>query len=141
MATNYHAEIDISLPQTPPLVEEELYSILQDIYSSLQILAASVQPVKYTYKDVTASYTVYVYDQLVRADSTAGAMLVTLPLASTCTGRRYTIKRIDASANAVTLAPTSPELMDGSGTAVTIASMEAIEVQAGTDYWDIVSKT
>jgi hypothetical protein len=141
MANEYQSEIDISLGQVPPVEDPLLYEALQELYSAVQILTANVQPIKYTFKDVTAAYTVGVYDQLVRADSTAGAMLVTLPLASTCIGKRYTIKRVDASANAVTLAPTSPNLIDGSGSAITIATMAAIEVQAGADYWDIVSKT
>ena len=140
MSNGYQSEIDINLGQVPLVEDSTLYEALQDIYSAIQILAASVQPIIYTFNNVTTDYTVGIYDQLVRADSTAGAMLVTLPLASTCIGRRYTIKRVDASGNAVTLAPTSPELMDGSGSAVTIVSMAAIEVQAGADYWDIVSK-
>jgi hypothetical protein len=141
MSNGYHSEIDISLSQVPLVDDPILYDALQELYSAVQILAGEVQPIKYTFKNVTADYTVGVYDQLVRANSGAGAMLVTLPLASTCIGRRYTIKRVNIGSNVVTLAPTSPNLIDGSGSAITIASMAAIEVQAGATYWDIVSKT
>jgi len=104
----------------------------------LQILASSVQPLYYTSKDIATSYTLSTDDQLLRVNATAGSVVITLPLASTCKGRRYTIKRTDASGNAVTLVPTSPELLDSSGSAITIASNTAVEVQAGLDYWDTV---
>ena len=98
------------------------------------------QSIEYESITVTADYTITLTSRLIRVDCTGGGVVVTLPLASTFEGRRYTIKRIDTSDNTVTLVPTSSELIDGHCTSITIPSKAAIEVQAGVDYWDTISK-
>jgi hypothetical protein len=140
MSNGYRSEIDLSLGQVPLVEDPALYEALQEVYSSLQILAASVQPITYNSIDIDDHYTVAPDDQLVRADSTAADVVVTLPLSATCINRRYTIKRINASGATVTLRSTGSERVDGSS-AINIPNMETIEVQAGADYWDIVSKS
>ena len=136
---SYRSTIDLTLGQVPEVQDSTLYNSLQELYDAVQILANEVQPLVYASADITdAAYTLLSTDQLLRADSASNNVVITLPLAVTCTGKRYTIKRIDASANTVSFIPTSPELVDGVGTAKTVLTLESYTLQAGPDYWDIV---
>lgn len=62
---------------------------------------------------VTASMTAN-QRQAYLVDATGGARTVTLPFAKEANGQVVTVKKIDASANAVTVAGQSGETIDGS---------------------------
>jgi hypothetical protein len=64
----------------------------------------------------TTTYTLTALDSVVRADASGGAFTLTLPTAVGCTGRQYWLKKIDSSANAVTIATTSSQTIDGAST-------------------------
>src|SRR5690242_3096577 len=64
----------------------------------------------------TANYTITNTDGVILADATSGAITITLPTAASITGRQYTIKKIDASTNAVTVGTTSSQLIDSATT-------------------------
>lgn len=70
---------------------------------------------------------------LVNANS--GAVTVNLPSAATCPGRIYTAKKIDASANAVTLDGFGSETIDGSTTVATITQYAAFRIQSDGINW------
>jgi len=61
----------------------------------------------------TTSYTVTTSDTVVFADATSGAVTITLPAASGVAGYRFYIKRIDNSANTVTIGRTGADTIDG----------------------------
>lgn len=61
----------------------------------------------------TAAYTITATDAVILADATTAAFTVTLPTAVGITGRTYTVKKIDAGLNTVTVAPTGMETIDG----------------------------
>ncbi len=90
----------------------------------------------------TANYTVTTTDVgsngelLVRGDATAGNITITLPAASTVTGLKFIIKKIDASINTVTIS--SASTMDGS-TSIILSTQYSgkIIVSNGTTY-DII---
>ena len=63
----------------------------------------------------TAGYTMAA-DFYMPFDTTAGAITVALPAAASSTGRVYVIRKINASANALTIDPNSGELIDGGAT-------------------------
>jgi hypothetical protein len=65
---------------------------------------------------ITASAMAGVDDDVVLGDATAGAVTVTLPTAVGIRGRRYTIKKIDAGAHAVTIDGAGAETIDGAAT-------------------------
>lgn len=52
-------------------------------------------------------------EQVVLVDATAGPVTVTLPLTSTRLGNDIQVQKIDGSANAVTVARTAPDTIDG----------------------------
>jgi len=64
-------------------------------------------------RTITSATTLGDTDYVVLANSTAGAFTVSLPAASTCPGREYCIKRINAGANNVTIDPNGSETIDG----------------------------
>lgn len=48
-------------------------------------------------------------EKLVLADATAGAITLTMPDPTTCEGKKIMVKKVDASENAVTIAPHASE--------------------------------
>jgi hypothetical protein len=71
-------------------------------------------------------------------DATLGAITMTLPAAASSTGRRYFIKKVDVSANAVTVDGNGAETIDGSATAVLASQYDSIEIVCdGTQWWII----
>ena len=68
-------------------------------------------------------------------DATSGAVTVNLPAANTCTGRVYTVKKVDSSNN-VTLDGNASETIDGSTTLPLTAQHEVVSVISdGTEWW------
>ena len=70
---------------------------------------------------VDAAYTVEFEDGLILANSTGGALTVTLPLAATMTGRVVTVKRVNGGGNNVTIARSGSDTLDGA-TSLTLSS-------------------
>lgn len=93
-------------------------------------------PVFYAVRSVTASTTVVDSDDLILADATGGAITVTLPAVSLNAGRRFNIKKTDASGNAVTIDGASSETIDGATTVAISTQYASYTVQSdGTAWW------
>lgn len=71
-------------------------------------------------------------------DATSGAVTVTLPAALGCTRRIYNIKKIDASANTVTIDANAAETIDGALTQVLTAQWQSITIQSDGTNWYII---
>lgn len=86
----------------------------------------------------TASYTVTANDGVIEGDATAAAITLTLPAVATATaGTTYTLKKTDASANAVIWDGNASETIDGATTVQTTtqwASITIIRNTAGTAW-------
>ena len=90
-------------------------------------------------RTITTTATLALRDTAVYADATAGAVMVNLPSANLATvGKVYTIKKIDASANAVTVDAAGGDLIDGAGTYPLGAQWDAITVQSDGTNWYIL---
>ena len=78
----------------------------------------------------------------VLCSAATGTINITLPTASARQRRIYTIKKIDSSANNVTITPSSLEYIEGSTGAYTLsAQWSSITIQAyGTLNWYIIGK-
>lgn len=84
----------------------------------------------------SGAYTLTSGDGLVVADASGGAFTVTLPTAVGITGTVYRVKKIDATANAVTIDGAGAETIDGGATATISTQYEAITVISdGTEWW------
>lgn len=85
----------------------------------------------------TSAYSIGVTDHLVLGDGTGGAFNVTLPNAANYTGREFIVKKIDSSANAITVATSSSQTIDGAATYVLSAQYDAVTVVSGGSNWHI----
>ncbi len=86
----------------------------------------------------TANYTATVNDYVILVDASGGAVTITLPAASTVSGRLYNIKKTDSSANAVILDGNAAETVDGSATISTTTQYQSFTVVCdGTQWWVI----
>jgi len=87
-------------------------------------------------KAVTANYTLTSLDHFISCDSTVSTFTVTLPAASGIAGRVYTIKKIDASINAVTVDGNGSETIDDSLTAIISDRYASIDIVSnGIGWW------
>jgi len=82
----------------------------------------------------TANYTLTASDQVVLVDATSGVLSMTLPAASGCTGRVYTIKKIDSSANAVTVVG----VLDGETNPTLEDQYDAFNIISNGTDWSII---
>ena len=87
---------------------------------------------------VTASGNVLGTDYLILADATAGAVTVTLPKASDSLGRILLVKKLDASANAVTIDGDGTETIDNlASVAITTQNTTVRMLCDGLAWWRI----
>jgi hypothetical protein len=75
-------------------------------------------------RTVTAAHTVTREDEVVLADAAGGAFSVTLPLARDFPRQRKSIKRLNSGANAVTIARSGSDTLDG-GTSISLSAQYA----------------
>ena len=84
----------------------------------------------------TAAYTATDRDKTILCDATSAAFSVTLPAVQGLSGREYTIKKTDSSANAVTIDGSGSETIDDGTTAVIQNQYESVTVQCdGAEWW------
>ena len=103
---------------------------------------AAGNPAKWDYVNIvnftnkTATSGLAVSDNVVFADATAGAMTLTLPVASLVPGAQIYIKRIDSTANVLTMA-SAGGLIEGLVT-TTIGPMIAVQYMSnGTNWYEL----
>ncbi|GIV35198.1 MAG: hypothetical protein KatS3mg031_2733 [Chitinophagales bacterium] len=77
---------------------------------------------------------------IILADATNGAMQVKLPPAATVTGRIYTIKKTDSSANAITINPDGVETIDGVLTPTLNVQYDFLQIVSDGTQWFIIGK-
>jgi hypothetical protein len=84
----------------------------------------------------TGAYTLTDYDDVVLGDATSAAFTLTLPAAASNTGLEYSIKKIDSSANAVTIDGNASETIDDSTTRVLSSQYDSVTIVSdGTEWW------
>ena len=86
----------------------------------------------------TGAYTILTSDQIVTGDATSAAFTITLPTAVSKDGQTFTIKKIDASAYAVTVGTTSSQTIDGSTTYSLPTRYKYVTVVSDGANWIIV---
>lgn len=78
-------------------------------------------------------------DGTIRADATTGPQTYPLPAASSVSGKCYTIKKVDASANGVTVAAAGTDRIDGAVSYALTAQYKYVTVQSNGSGWDVVA--
>jgi len=86
----------------------------------------------------TGAYAILTSDQIVTGDATSAAFTITLPTAVSKDGQTFTIKKIDASGNAVTVGTTSSQTIDGSTTYSLPTQYKYVTVVSDGANWIIV---
>jgi hypothetical protein len=86
----------------------------------------------------TGAYTIVATDQVLTGDATSAGFTITLPTAVSKDGQTFTIKKIDASGNAVTLGTTSSQTIDGSTTFSLPTQYKYVTVVSDGANWIIV---
>lgn len=89
-------------------------------------------------RSVTASGAVSPDDMVLLVDCTGGAVTVTLPLAAENVGRVLWAKKVDVSANAMTVDGSGSETIDGAASVSTAVSMTSWTLFCdGSGWWVI----
>jgi len=112
----------------------------EDIELTSTILGAKTIVNQWNTRDVAVNTTLDETHRTVLVDATGAARTITLPTAASAKYRKYTIKKIDASVNTVTIDAAGAELIDGALTVVIGIQYGSITVQSnGTEWSTIVS--
>lgn len=86
----------------------------------------------------STAYTLTVSDSVVTGNASGGAFTLTLPTAVGVTGRQYTLKKVDSSANAVTVGTTSSQTIDGASTYSLASQYNYVTLVSDGANWNIV---
>ena len=129
-------DLPTSLPDVPAVMR--VLRVLQGLLGRTPVFADA--------RLVTASTTITDADDTLLVATAGGAVTVTLPQAGTVLGRRFTVKKTDASANNVILDGNGTETIDGAANVTWNTQWTAYTVQAAmtaspaTFNWVIVGK-
>lgn len=114
-----------------------------DVGGAVQAYAARLQAygegqVVLPVQSITASASVSPNATIVLADATTAPVTVTLPDAATSNGRQITVKKTDASGNAVTVDGDGANI-DGSGTYSLAAQNDYVTVLCDSIEWRVIA--
>jgi hypothetical protein len=87
-----------------------------------------------------SAYTCTQSDRYVLANASKAAFKVTLPNAANCPGKAYTVKKIDSSANAVTVVSTAGQTIDGATTYRLRSPHSAVDLVSNGAGWFVTAK-
>jgi hypothetical protein len=86
----------------------------------------------------TGNYTAAAADETILVNASGGVVTITLPTAVGVAGKVYTVKKIDSSTNAVTVATTSSQTIDGVTTYSLANQYGGVNVQSDGSNWYII---
>ena len=86
----------------------------------------------------TGNYTVMSGDNVLLGDATGGAIIFTLPSAASAVGQVFFFKKIDSSANVVTVKGNLSQLIDGSNTFLINTQYAAVTVVSNGTQWYVI---
>lgn len=88
----------------------------------------------------STTYTILISDDIVFGDSSGGTFTFTLPTAVGNDGKVITIKKIEASFNAITIDGNASETINGSATTTLNTDNETIKIVSDGSNWEILSR-
>lgn len=89
----------------------------------------------------TGNYSLTSVDCTVLGNAATGNISITLPTAVGAAGRFYTVKKVDSTANTVTVATTSAQTIDGQASKVLSIQYDGIQVQSDNANWVVIANT
>ena len=87
---------------------------------------------------VAVNYTATDSDGTIRVNAAGGARTIALPPAALMIGVVLRVKKVDASANVVTVDANGAELIDGVLTKALAAQYQSITIQSNGTSWDVL---
>ncbi len=93
----------------------------------------------YSITTKTANYTATASDYAIICNNTSGAITISLPAASGCSGRTYVIKKISGVTNNVVIDPNASENIDGAATRTLTVQYESVLIQSDGSNWFVLS--
>jgi hypothetical protein len=120
-----------------PAIVTRYYKLLAT-FNDTKATTSSLGAATFAVTTRTAAYTALPTDYTILANATSAAFTITLPTSVGKLGRVFVIKKTDASANAVTVATTASQTIDGVTTRVLAAQYERITVQSDGANWQII---
>lgn len=113
--------------------------ILDANVTRAKLATGAVAPVSITATKTTA-YTALITNDFIPCDASSAAFTVALPAASTATGHRLWIQKIDSSVNAVTIDGDASETINGSTTIKLASQYEIVQIYCNGTAWFIVAR-
>jgi len=90
-------------------------------------------------RTITTNATAADTDRIIRVDTTAGNVLLTLPPAATVAGQEIVVKRITAGANTLTIQADGTENIDAANTNTSLSSQWShVTLYSNGAGWDII---
>lgn len=87
----------------------------------------------------TSAYTLLTSDEIITGDATSSAFTITLPTAVGITGQTFTIKRLNAGINIVTVGTTASQTIDGTSTYILNAQYKYLKVVSNGTSWLVIA--
>ena len=109
-------------------------------FNPATIIGASSRIENYQTLTVGVDFLLTEFQRTLEVDASGAPRTITLPTALSARWRKYTIKKIDASANTVTIDADGAETIDGALTQVLSSQWEAITIQSNGVSWIILSE-
>jgi hypothetical protein len=107
----------------------------QIIFEITDVVNINVMPPAAT---KTGDYTLTQDDRVIITDATAGPITLTLPKAVFSPSRQFDIKKIDITANIVTIDPDGSETIDGDPTMTLLSKDETVRIYCDGTEWFIL---
>lgn len=133
-------DLSVTLASNSPSGTDVIGTTADDFIRAHSGFIAQLYAGKKAYASVSTTYTLLATDGLVECDATAGAFAVTLTAAASSLGRLVTIKKIDASANAITVTASGAETIDGANTYALSTRYDAVTLHCDGVTWNVINK-
>src|SRR6185369_17208968 len=101
------------------------------------IIGPSSRIENYQTLNVGVDFLLTEFQRTLEVDASGAPRTITLPTALSARWRKYTIKKIDASANTVTIDAAGAETIDGALTVVLTTQYQSVTIQSNGTGWDI----
>ena len=94
--------------------------------------------ITFTVSTKTGNYTISAAGEVILADATNGGFTITLPTAINNSGFKATVKKIDFTANIITIAAAPQEAIDSQNTKIITIPMQSLDFISNGANWNLI---
>ena len=129
-------------PLAPPIDTEDpgLRGAIDELYRRVNLIGTTIDHLELPSVVVTAAYTIIFEDGVVLVDTSGGPVTVTIPFAAGHADRVFYIKKTTTDVNAITLARSGADTIDGAASHIFgISARDARTIHSnGVSLWSII---